>query len=85
MTTITLFIASFIFIAFKSFQQLNVMKRNYIWIIPVSLVMAVCGVFEIAMVSHYGLGLATVLPIGFGGGLGSITATYLHNRIFESP
>lgn len=85
MTSLILFWASFIFVAFKSTQQLNVVKKNYVWIVPVSLVMAICGVLEITMVSQYGIGFDTVLPIGIGGGLGSILATWLHSRIFKNP
>lgn len=82
MTSLILFTASFVFIALKSTQQLNVMKRNYWFILPTSLLMAACGVLEITMVSTIGLGFDTVVPIGLGGGLGSIVATWLHGRIF---
>ena len=83
MTFLILFTASFVFVAFKSFQQLNVVKKKYWWIVPVSLIMAFCGVLEIAMVSDLGLGMHTVLPLGVGGGLGSITATHLHGKYFH--
>lgn len=71
------FVASFFFIALKSFQQLNVVRRAYRWIMPTSFLMAACEVYVIANVAKYGFG-PLVFWVGLGGGLGSLAATYLH-------
>lgn len=77
------FLASFVFIALKSWQQLNVVKRNYVWIVPTSLAMAACEVYVIATVASNGGFGWLVLAVGFGGGLGSLFATWLHHRLFK--
>ncbi len=79
MTYLLAFVASYVFIALKSWQQLNVMKRNYAWIVPTSLAMAACEVYVIASVAQQGFGLL-VFVVGLGGGLGSLSATWLHHR-----
>lgn len=73
------FFASYVFIALKSWQQLNVVKRAYWWILPTSMAMAVCEVYVIATVAQDGFGWL-VFWVGLGGGLGSICATFLHFR-----
>jgi hypothetical protein len=74
------FIASFVFIFLKSWQQLNVVHKQYWWIVPTSMAMACCEVYVIATTAHNGWGWM-VLPIGVGGGLGSLCSTYLHHRM----
>ena len=74
------FAASFIFVALKSTQQLNVMHRAYWLILPTSMLMAVCEVWVIANAAVQGWGWI-VLPIGVGSGLGSMFATYWHGRL----
>lgn len=74
------FLASFMNIGLRSFQQLNVMHRKYAFILPVSMLMAVCEAIILLKVVHSGFGWV-VLAIGLGGGLGSITSTYLHTKL----
>lgn len=74
------FLASFLYIGLKSFQQSNVTNRKYTWILPTSLCMCVLEIYTIALMSRKGLGIL-VFVIGFGGGLGSICATYLHHKM----
>ena len=76
------FAASFFFVALKSWQQLNVVKRQYGWIVPTSMLMALCEVYVVANVAKYGFGWI-VLWIGLGSGFGSLTATYIHWRIWK--
>ena len=76
------FAASFVFIALKSWQQLNVVRRAYWWILPTSMAMAVCEVYVIANVATLGFGWL-VFWVGLGGGLGSTAATYLHWRLMK--
>jgi hypothetical protein len=73
------FSASFCFIALRSWQQLNVVRRAYWWILPTSFCMAACEVFVIANVAQFGFGWL-VLWVGLGGGLGSLSATFAHHR-----
>jgi predicted MFS family arabinose efflux permease len=42
--------------------------------------MAVLEVYTVSLMSKQGLGVL-VFVIGTGGGLGSICATYIHNRV----
>jgi hypothetical protein len=71
--------AAFIFVLLKAFQQLNVVHHQVWWIMPVSFGMAFCEVYVVANVASAGWGLI-VLPIGFGSGLGCLSAMYLHRR-----
>lgn len=74
------FFASYVFIFLKSWQQLNVVHKQYWWIVPTSMAMATCEVYVIATTAHNGWGWM-VLPIGLGGGLGSLCSTYLHSKL----
>lgn len=74
------FAVSFFFIGLKSIQQLNVVYRQYWWILPTSMLMATCEVAVVAMVAKNGWGWI-VLAVGGGGGLGSMLATCLHHKI----
>jgi hypothetical protein len=76
------FCTSFIFIGLKSWQQLNVVHKKFWWIVPTSMSMAICEVFIIASAAKNGWGWI-VLPIGLGGGLGSLSSTWLHYKFLE--
>ena len=72
---------TFIFIFLRAFQQKNVMKNKYMWMVPTSYGMGFCEVYIIASVATGGMELwAAALAMGTGGGVGSILATYLHER-----
>ncbi len=73
------FLSSFFFVGLKSIQQLNVVYRKYWWIVPTSMLMAVCEVYVVASVAKYGWSWI-VLAVGSGSGLGSLTATWLHYK-----
>lgn len=77
-----LFSSSLAFVGLKSWQQLNVVHRKYWWILPTSMLMAVCEVFVISKISSNGFGLI-VLFVGFGAGLGSMAATWLHDYLMK--
>jgi hypothetical protein len=79
---IGLFIASYIGVFFKAFQQLNVVHHKILWVIPVSFVMAACEVFLIWHVAKT-LNLWAVIPIGLGAGLGCISSMFFHKHIRE--
>jgi hypothetical protein len=74
------FCSTFIFVFLKAFQQLNVVHGNYLWILPVSMAMAMCEVYTVVVSAHLGWGWI-VLPIGLGGGLGASLAVWIHKRM----
>lgn len=76
------FLASFIFIWTKSFQQLNVVHAKYWWILPTSMFMALTEVYVVATVAKLGWGWL-VFWIGLGGGLGSCSAVWMHNKVLK--
>lgn len=81
--SVLVFLTSFAFIFLKSWQQLNVVRRMYWWILPTSMLMAVCEVYVIATVAKFGWGWL-VMWVGLGGGLGSTAATWLHHRYIKT-
>lgn len=71
--------ASFIFVALKAFQQLNVMHDRTKWVLPTSLMMAFMEVsIIIGAISN---GWTAAIPMGIGGGLGCLAAMNLHRRM----
>lgn len=78
------FWTSFLFVGMKSAQQqqLNVVHRKYWWILPTSMAMALCEVYVVSIVAKNGWG-AIALVIGVGAGLGSIIATWLHDKLTQ--
>ena len=76
------FMSSFCYIFTKSFQQSNVTHKQYKWILPTSMIMAGMEVFMVSVMAKHGVGVL-VFFVGFGGGLGSIAATYLHDRMLH--
>lgn len=78
--SIAAFLAAFIFVALKAFQQLNVATYQYRLVIPTSMLMALCEVYVIAQVAASGFGWI-VLWIGAGSGLGCVFAMWLHKKV----
>lgn len=77
------FVSSYFFIFLKSLQQLHVVKKQYAWIVPTSMLMAFVEVFVVATTAKNGWQWMLVILIGLGSGLGSLSATWLHNRHFK--
>lgn len=77
------FLSSYIFIFLKSFQQLHVVKKQYTWIVPTSMMMAFVEVYVVATTAKNGWQWMLVVLIGFGSGLGSLCATWLHTKHFK--
>jgi hypothetical protein len=71
------FAASFVFIFLKAFQQLNVVHRQYLLVVPTSMAMSACEVAVIALVARQGWGWL-VFFTGLGAGLGCTAAMLLH-------
>ena len=82
MTYAFVFLATFAFIGLKSWQQLNVVRRAYLWIVPTSMLMEAIEVFLIVNVVNLGFGW-NVFWAGLGGGLGSALATWLHYKVMR--
>ncbi len=76
------FVASFVGVFFKAFQQLNVVHHKILWVIPVSYVMAACEVFLIWQIA-VAQSLWLLFPIGTGAGLGCVLSMVLHKRLRE--
>jgi len=80
-------LASFVYVAAKAFQQLNVVHDYYKLVPVVSVVMAVCevglgGNIAIRAVGADLWGLAfTVLAMSFGASAGAISSMVLHKRM----
>lgn len=80
------FLANFVYIAFKAFQQRNVMGSHYASMVPTSMLMGMCEAYIYATVALAvnEAGLPVWLlggSFGIGGGLGAILATIIHKRI----
>ncbi len=77
---------SFLFTAFKAFQQLNVVRDAYVLIIPTSLAMAVRQVFVIANIAQQGWSLiwTTKLATGRHGVSTRVRIAVLGRSAFES-
>lgn len=78
------FAASFAFIFLKAFQQLNVVHKQYLMVVPTSMAMSACEIGVVAMVIHQGWGWLVVFT-GAGGGLGCIAAMFLHTFTQKRP
>ena len=74
---VSLFISSMCFIALRAFQQLNVQHDRYLWVPPVTAMMAVCEVLSIAAVVKVA-SLTAAIPMALGGVLGCWFSMWLH-------
>jgi hypothetical protein len=74
------FVASFVFIFLKAWQQLNVVHHQLWWVMPTSMGMAVCEVYVVSTVAIQGWGWV-VLSVGLGSGLGCVASMLVHKRM----
>lgn len=65
---------SFVYVGLRSFQQLNVVHRQYLKVLPTSFAMAAADVYLIALIASRGWNLYLVALYGLGAGLGAMTA-----------
>ena len=76
------FLAAFVLVATKSFQQLNVVNYKYWWVIPTSFVFAAGEIFIVLQIIK---GSWDIWPyMGAGAGLGAITAMYFHKKLIKT-
>lgn len=64
---------AFAYVFLRAVQQLNVTARRYLWVTPVSILMAASEVFLVTTQVSHGAGWI-ILPIGLGGGAGCVAA-----------
>jgi len=80
---LSIFLASCVYVAARSAQQINVSKKLYSLIPLFSLIMGFLDVFIMSMIVKHATGelwmIATAM--GLGGGLGSCAAVYLHDKL----
>lgn len=77
------FLAYFVIVTLKAYQQRQVMAAEYWKMPPVSYAMAACDVFLMSLVARTGSITALVLlaiAMGTGSSLGSMLGTWLHAR-----
>lgn len=80
MILLAAFLASFCFIGLKALQQRQVVHDEYLFIVPTSVLMAVCEVYVIHNIAVLGWSAPLVLAVGFGSGFGCLSAMFLHKR-----
>jgi hypothetical protein len=72
--------ATFVYVFLKAMQQLNVVHNSKFWVVPTSVGMEVCAVGIVLLVVRADtiwLGVSN----GLAGGLGALSAMWLHNYI----
>lgn len=75
--------AYFLYVFFRAFQQRNVAFNKFAWVMPFSFGMATIDIFVIASIAYLGFKWGLVIAMGIGGGLGAMTAMYVHERWFR--
>lgn len=85
-TCFLLFTVQFIHVAFKAYQQLNVVHHSTRSVLPLSFAMAaaeICVISQVAvtyMTHDWQHAVLLVFPVGLGGGLGCLFSMWLHKR-----
>ena len=82
MIYLVLFASSLVFIAMRTFQQLNVQHGRYMWVPPVTALMAVCEVLTVTAIIKAS-SLYAAIPLTFGGVLGCWFSMWMHKRMRE--
>ena len=82
MMYIALFFSSLVFIAMRAFQQLNVQHHRYMWVPPVTALMAVCEVLTVTTIIAAD-SLYAAIPLTFGGVFGCWLSMWMHKKMRE--
>lgn len=82
MTYLYLFLSSVVFICMRAFQQLNVQHERYLWVPPVTAMMAMCEVLTVTAIIKVA-NLTAVIPLTLGGVLGCWFAMWFHKKMRE--
>lgn len=76
-------VAYFFYVFCRAFQQRNVAFNKYAWIMPFSVGMATIDVFVISTIGFMGFQWGFVVAMAIGGGLGAISAMFVHQKWFH--
>lgn len=79
LTGLLLFAISYVYISLKACQQLAVVNFHFKWVIPTSILLALCEVTTITVLAIHKEILYFPF-IGVGAGLGAVTTMYLYKR-----
>ena len=82
MTYVALFFSSLVSVAMRAFQQLNVQHDRYLWVPPVTALMAVCEVLTVTAIIKAS-SLYAAIPLTLGGVFGCWFSMWLHKKIRE--
>lgn len=74
------FLAGFVYVMLRAFQQRNVAFDNYWWVAPTSYCMAAVDMFIIVTISRNGMSLMWIFCYGTSAALGAMFAMWFHNR-----
>lgn len=74
------FITSFVYVALKAAQQLNVVHGQFAWVLPISIGMSLCEAWVIFATAKNGFGWLAVV-IGLGSGLGAMVSMWIHAKV----
>ncbi len=81
----SIFLASLVYVAVRSGQQINVHKKLYSMIPIFSVAMGFLDVFIMSMIVKHASGELWMIAgsMGLGGGIGSCLAVYLHEKFIK--
>lgn len=71
-------IASFVMVALKAFQQLNVMHDQRAWVVPTSFGMAACECVVVVTYARHGFDVWLVATTGLGAAAGCLLSMMVH-------
>lgn len=74
------FAASFLYVALKALQQLNVVHFAFRWVYPCSFGMAACEFFIVGYMAAAGPSFAGIASVGLGAGTGATIVMLLYKR-----
>lgn len=80
MNYLAVFFSSYCFVGLKAIQQLQVCNYQFLPILPTSMGLAACEIFLVYNVAREGWSVLLWLALGFGAGLGCLTAMKFHQR-----
>lgn len=72
----SVFIAAFLLVAIKSFQQLNVVNYKYAWVVPTSFAFAAGEIFIVLQIVT---GSWDIWPY-----LGAVVAMWVHRKVIKT-
>ena len=78
-----LFAAQYGWILLKATQQRNVALDCHRWVVPTSMALAATEVYVIVKIAQEGFGWLLVLVLGTAGGLGALSAMWIHKRFIK--